>query len=91
MTKPFVVEMRVHMKPLKENIAYCYCFKTRAITDVGALNLAIDYLAKDNQRLKKNYEAATEVICPQPKGVTIFDIADRWTIKVINIEELEKL
>ena len=89
MTKLFVVEMREYMKPLKENIAYC--FKTRAITDVGALNSAIDYLAKEDESLKKNYEAATEVICPQPKGVTVFDIPDSWTIKVINIEELEKL
>ena len=90
MAKLFVVEMQEYMKPLKENIAYC--FKTRAITDVGALALAIDYLAKEeDEELKKNYEAATKVICPQPKGVTIFDIPDSWTIKVINIEELEKL
>lgn len=85
----FVVEIEEYMKPLKETTTNC--FKVKAITDVGALALAINYLAKDDQRLKKNYEAATEVIYPQPKGVTIFDIPNRYTIKVINIEELEKL
>ena len=89
MAKLFVIEMEEYIKPLKENITHC--FKARAITDVGALTLAIDYLAKSDPQLKKNYEAETKVVEPQFKGVTIFDIPDSWTIKVINIEELEKL